>query len=260
MLIAVEAALVIGGRIDLGTAVAALVAVEVILGAAILALAWRAARTHDGDRVAAAARALLPGPVAAVILLELGQIRALWLLVRRRIHTEHREDTTISYAAGRGSVYLMVVAVCLIELFAVHLIVPWQRLGTWSWLQWLALTLSAYAVVWILAWWAAQRTHPHLITDEELILRNGTLVALRVPLEQIQAARPRRRGQVTDERLNLGGPGGGTNIDIDLDEPVTWRSFTGRRERQISAIALEVDDPATSAQEIITAIRSRRPH
>lgn len=104
--------------------------------------------------------AVLPGPVAAAVLNELGQVRALWLLARRRTHTENLGDVTISYAAGRGSVYAMVVLVCLIELVAVHLIVPWHRLGAWSWLQWLALALSAYAIVWVVAWWAAGRPTP----------------------------------------------------------------------------------------------------
>ena len=248
--VCIELVLLFIGRISLGGAIGILLVVEAALLAVILTVAWRAVRTHRGSRVAAAVRAALPGPVAALVLLELGQIRALWLMLRGREHTEHPEDTTIPYAAGRGGIYLMLAAVCVIELLAVHLIVPWHRLGSWAWLQWLAFALSAYAVIWLLAWWAAQRTHPHLITAGELVLRNGATVSLRAPVDRISSATSRRRGQPAEDRLTLGGPGGGTNLDIDLLEPVTWQSLTGRRRRQVSGISLEVDDPELAVKRL----------
>lgn len=248
--VSVELVLLSTGRISLGGAIGILLVVEAALFAVIVTVAWRAVRTHHGSRVAAAARAVLPGSVAALILLELGQIRALWLMLRGRTDTEHSEDTSISYAAGRGGIYLMIAAVCVIELLAVHLIVPWHRLGTWAWLQWLAFALSAYALVWLWAWWAAQRTHPHLITQDDLVLRNGVTVSLRIPLDHISSATSRRRGQPAEDRLMLSGLGGGTNLDIDLLEPVTWQSLTGRRRRQVSAISLEVDDPRLAVNHL----------
>ncbi|UNX55071.1 hypothetical protein MF406_01940 [Georgenia sp. TF02-10] len=257
--VAVEAVLLVAGRVDLGAAVAVLVAVELTLAAVVLTVGWRAARDHDGDRLGAAVRAVLPAPVAAVVLLEVGQLRALWLLLRGRTAAEGPADVPIPYAAGRGAIYLMVVAVCLIELLAVHLMVPWHRFGEWSWLRWLALALSAYAAGWVLAWWAAQRTHPHLLTADALVLRNGVIVALRVPLARVALVAPRRRGQGADGRLMLGGPGGGTNLDIELTGSVTWRSLTGRRERQVSAVSLEVDDAAAAATKIQAAITSGPP-
>lgn len=254
--VATEVVLLAGGRIDLGVAAALLVVVEVVLGGVVLTVAWRAARDGvHGDRLAAVVRTLLPRPVAALVELELGQARSLWLLVRGRVHTESPDDVVVPYAAGRGGIYGMLVAACAIELAVVHLAVPWHRLGGWAWLQWLVLVLSAYAAVWILAWWAAQRTHPHLVTRQELVLRNGTLVALRVPLEDVVGATPRRRGAEAEDRLCLGGPGGDTNLDVDLARPVTWRSATGRRGRQVAGVALAVDDPREAAHRIDAAAR-----
>lgn len=255
--VAAEVVLLIVGRVSLGAAVGVFLAVEAALAAVILTVAWRAARTSRGDRVAAAVRAILPGPIATLVLLELGQLRALCLLVRSRTATENPEDVTISYAAGRGGVYLMIGVVGVIELLAVHLILPWHRLGTWSWLQWCAFAVSAYGAVWLLAWWAAQHAHPHLITDDELVLRNATLVTMRVPLERIGHVSPRRRGLGSEGRLMLGGLGGGTNLDIDLVEPAPWRSFTGRRSREVTAVSLEVDDPRLAAQLLTRAMRRR---
>ena len=65
--------------------------------------------------VTAAVRAVRPGPVAAPVLFELGQVRALWLLVRGRASTERPSDVTISYAAGRGGVHLMIGVVGVID-------------------------------------------------------------------------------------------------------------------------------------------------
>lgn len=255
MIVATEAVLLITGRVSLGAAVGVFLAVETILTTVIMAAAWHAVRTSRGDRAAAAVRAILPGKIATLVLLELGQLRALWLLVRSRTATENPEDVTISYAAGRGCVYLMVGVVCVIELVAVHLILPWHRLGAESWLQWVAFTLSVYGAVWLLAWWAAQRTHPHLITEDELVLRNATLVTLRVPLDRIAHVSPRLRGLGPEGRLMLAGPGGGTNLDIDFVEPTPWRSFTGRRSREVAAVSLEVDDPRLAAQLLTRAMR-----
>lgn len=144
----------------------------------------------------------------------------------------------------------MIGGVCVIELVVVHVVVPWHSLDAWSWLQWLAFGLSAYGAVWLLSWWAAQRTHPHVVSGHELVLRNGTRVALRVPLDQVTAVRPRRRGLDDEDRLMLGGPGGGTNLDIELSAPLTWRSLTGRRTRQVTAVSLEVDDARRAAQQL----------
>lgn len=254
---AAEVVVLIVGRVSIGAAVGVFLAVETALAAVILSVAWRAARTSRGDRVAAAVRAVLPSPVAAPVLFELGQLRALWLLVRGRVATEGPSDVTISYAAGRGGLYLMIGVVGVIELLAVHVILPWHRLGTWSWLQWCAFAVSAYGAVWLLAWWAAQRTHPHLITDDELVLRNATLVPLRVPLDRIGHVSSRRRGLGSEGRLMLGGPGGGTNLDIDFVEPTPWRSFTGRRSREVTAVSLEVDDPGLAAKLLTLRMRRR---
>jgi MFS family permease len=104
---------------------------------------------------------------------------------------------------------------------------------------------------------AAQRTHPHLITADELVLRNATLVTLRVPLDRIRHVSPRRRDPDPDGRLVLGAPGGGTNLHIDLVEPVPWRSFTGRREREVTAVSLQVDDPQLAARLLTQAMHLR---
>lgn len=252
--VAVEAVLLVIGRGNLGVAVGFVLALEAVLLALILTTAWRTVRVNRGDRLTAAVHAVLPGAVAALVVLEVGQFRALWLLARGRSHTERPSDVAVHYAAGRGGIYLVVGAVCLIELIAVHLMVPWHWLRAWAWLQWLAFGLSAYAAVWSLAWWAAQRTHPHLITDSELLLRNGTRVVLRVALGAVRAVTPRRRGHGSKNRLMLGGPGGGTNLDIDLIEPVTWSSITERRKRTVTAVSLEVDAPLLAARHLTEAI------
>lgn len=254
--VVVEVVLLAVGRLGLGAAISVFIAVEVVLGAAVLTVAWRMARAVDGHRVTTVIRTLLPGPVAAFATLEVGQARSLWLAVRGRVHTERPDDVTIPYAAGWGAVYGMVIAACLIEIVAVHLAVPWHRLGTWAWLQWLVLILSAYGAVWVLAWWAGQRTHPHLVTDGELVLRNATIVALRVPLEHIAAVTQRRRGQPADDRLVLGGLGGDTNLDVDLAVPVMWHSLTGRRSREVVGLSLAVDDPALASSQLRAAQRS----
>ena len=100
--------------------------------------------------------------------------------------------------------------------------------GAAAWLQWLALGLSAYGVVWLTACC-------------------GTAPSSRCASRWTTSPR-------APERLVLGGPGGATNLDVELGTPVTWCSLTGRRSRQVTAVSVEVADAALASREIAAAV------
>lgn len=100
--------------------------------------------------------------------------------------------------------------------------------GAAAWLQWLALGLSAYGVVWLTACCGAAPSSR---------CASRWTTSPRAP-----------------ERLVVGGPGGATNLDIELGAAVTWRSLTGRRTRQVAAVSVEVDDAALTSRQNAAAV------
>ena len=198
------------------------------------------------DRWEAAARRRVPGPIAFLVFGELRLFEAIWQLVTGR--RDVREDEVgIGYAKGRLPVELVFAAVALIELLAVDLLVPWEALGSFSWLRLAVLLASAYGILWIALWMVAERTRPHLATDEALVLRWGHLPIASVPWSSIRAVSVRRRYSADDTRLTHDVPLQGTNLDIELRAPMDARIPFKRRHREVTGISLGVDDPEAAA-------------
>lgn len=95
VVLAVELVLLLTGRLSLGEAAVVFVAVEAVLALAALAQGAAAVRSYrtargggaDGEAAfEAAARAVLPGPIAAMVLHEAQLIHSLLLWVRGRQH------------------------------------------------------------------------------------------------------------------------------------------------------------------------------
>jgi hypothetical protein len=186
-----------------------------------------------------------------------GEIRlfqAIWQVTTGRRDVQPGE-AGIGYARGRLFTELAFVLLSVAEMVAVHLLVPWDSLGPVAWLRTPLLLVSAYGVVWIALWMVAERTRPHLVTDEGLVLRWGHLPIATVPWELIAEVRERKRYSADESRLTHDIPLQGTNLDIELHTPMDARIPFKRRRRNVSGISLGVDDPAAAA----TLIRARIP-
>lgn len=177
---------------------------------------------------------------------------AVWLLASRRYDIPAGQSG-IGYSRGRLPMEAVIVGVAVLELVAVELLVPWGRLGAFAGLRYAVLAASAYAVVWILCWLAAERVRPHLVTDEGLALRWGQLAVADIPWTSIAVVRVQRRYSEDETRLTLDVPLHGTDLDIDLSSPVTVRMPFRRRSRAVQGISLGVDDAEAAA----AAIRAR---
>lgn len=179
-------------------------------------------------------------------------VRALWLLATRRYDIPPG-TTGIGYARGRLPAELVFAAVAVLELVVVDVFVPWDRLGPWGWIRFVVLVASAYGVLWIVAWMAAERTRPHLVTDDGLVLRWGHLPVATVPWALVTDVRANPRYTGDDGRLTLDVPLQGTNLDIELRDRLAVRMPFRRRTREVTGISLGVDDPQAARD----AIRAR---
>lgn len=192
---------------------------------------------------------------AAVVFLLFGELRlfeAIWQLATGRRDLRPGE-TGIGYARGRLVVELVFVGGALIELVAVDLLVPWDRLGSFAGLRLVVLVASLYGVIWIALWMVSERTRPHLATADALVLRWGHLPIATVPWSSIREVRVHRRYSADSDRLTHDVPLQGTNLDIELNAAMLARVPFTRRRPPVTGLSLGVDDPLGAAE----LIRSR---
>jgi hypothetical protein len=130
---------------------------------------------------------------------EAGTWRSLWWGVRR-----YRDVPPGAVALPYHDRFTVVLwALCCLgalELAVVHVLTA----GVPP-LRWALFGVGVYALVWILGFGLALRQHPHLVRDDELVLRFGHLHAVRVPLGTLEAA---RRSVDAGHRRTLAGDDG----------------------------------------------------
>ncbi|MEU1879177.1 hypothetical protein ABZ470_17835 [Streptosporangium sp. NPDC020072] len=237
----------------------AVVAVLLLEAVTLLRL-FRAARRGGAGRRAAlgtAVRELVPVPVLRLIGFEARNVAALLLWVTRRRHGVPPGATAVPYVREQSSMLLVLLFAAVVETVAVELLLG--ALGVPSGVRTVVLVLDAYAVVLVLALWAACATRPHVVTEGELRVRYGVHFDLRVPRELISSVRLARaydeRGTVTvtDGRLGVA-VSSQTNVVVELSEPVTVVRPLGRRERA-RVIRLFADSPAL----VLDALRTPVP-
>ena len=125
-------------------------------------------------------------------------------------------------------------AIAVIELFVVHFLVS-------IWSVRLALVLSALtlaSMVWLVLLIRSFRRLPVLLDEDSVLFRCGSLIAMQVPLGQIEAVRARFSSEALKSRsvLNLAMLSY-PNVLVELRAPIP------RGRRSIDRIAHRLDDP-----------------
>lgn len=261
LVVVADAALLATGVIGPAAALALFLAVEVPLGALVVAGHVRRYRAHRRTLPRRGAWAALAAddPYLRLIAAEARTLASLARWIARRPHVP-ADATAIGYARGTLGVPAALAVAALIELVAVHVLVPWPAVR-------IALDLlGLYGLVVILGMLAGRIVRPHLLTADALVLRSGPHVCARVPLDAVAAVRRDRRlsptypefveGPDATPELALAGPDG-TCLTLVLDRPVpaTAPTYPWRRPtpRDVSEIRLHVDDPAVAARALAGA-------
>ena len=223
---------------------------------ALNAWRYRALRRAGQDRSAAMAE--LAGATATrLVRAEVTIYRSLWLWAARRIDGNSPGVHPIGYARGALGLPLAFGVVTLVEVVALHLLVPWALART------ILLLASVYSLLWLLGFVAARITHPHLLSGTQLLLRQGAHTVATLDSNAItRAARTRRYRTTTptetDGHLHLPCQDG-TNIDLHLTAPVTAHlpGLLARQRRRVTVteISLHVDDPQSFLDLIADAQR-----
>jgi hypothetical protein len=252
----IDVALVLSGVLSLRTGIVvalvleALLAVVLVIEAAAFRRAYRAVRRDGGGRrvaLVAGAEAVWPPVVLRLVRAEAGVMRALWSAARRR-SAVGPDDVPLPYA-GRFRLVLGAVTVLgVLETTVVHVLLPWETA------RWVLLAVSLYALVWVLGWGLSLFQHPHLLRDDEILLRFGHLHAIAVPLTGLVAVRrsveaEHKRTVVRDgDRLVLSVMGD-TDVELRFDPPVR----VAGQDEPVSRVAFWADDP----QAVVRLLRDR---
>ena len=128
--------------------------------------------------------------------------------------TDRRE---FPYHEGVAPMMWVLFALSLIELLAVHFFVALK----WPWIGWPLTILSAIGAVWLVYWILSFRRLPHALEGETLMLRLGTLKAVKLQLSDIAGVSMHWEDGATTARdaINLAGIAY-PNRCVELREPI----------------------------------------
>jgi hypothetical protein len=178
---------------------------------------------------------------------EAGVVRALWWAVRRR-SAVGPDDVPLHYAGRFGLVLGAVTALGVLETAVVHVLLPWETA------RWVLLAVSLYALVWVLGCGLSLFQHPHLLRDDELVLRFGRFRTVAVPLAGLVAVRrsvesEHKRTLVRDGGRLVLSVMGDTDVEVRFDPPVR----VAGQDEPVSRVAFWADDP----QAVVRLLRDR---
>lgn len=234
-------------------AVVVMLVLEVVTAYRLFRLERRRGATR-GTAARATVDRLIPLPVRRIMAFDVKGMVSLALWVARRRHGVPPGSTPVSYAREQTSIMLMLVMLTVAELVAVEILL--RSIGAPAALRTALLVLDAYGVVIVLAIIAACVTRPHVVGADDVRIRYGAFLDLRVPRERI--AEVRRIRNYNESGPMVGNDGrlvvavlSQTNLLIELTEPVTAVRPLGRHA-EVRTIRFFADDPEAA----LTALRS----
>jgi hypothetical protein len=259
-LVAAEIALVLSGLLGVRTAVGVGLGIEALLWAtaASRVLAglrrFRAGRAAGLDAWQAAEdglAAVLPRRMAKLILFE----PRLWVCLARWA-TGRYPKTGFHYDASLRTIIWTAAALVVIEGAIVDLLLELLLPGgVWVWV---ALGLHLYGLLVLLGFLASWATHPHILDEHGLRLRDGIFTELVIPYSAVTDARVARQPNLGRSGLKIDGTTavlacGDATVALALDSTRPL-AVHGRPEGiSLASLATTVDQPRT----FVDALRAR---
>lgn len=123
------------------------------------------------------------GRVRRVMVYQARAMASLWFWIRRRRHNIGLGDLAVGYAREQTPMLIVLAGVLCLETAIVGLLVPWPVVHV----------LDVLAVLQVLSIAAAAAARPHYLHGDMLILREGPLFEVHVPLASVVTVRAERR-------------------------------------------------------------------
>jgi len=169
---------------------------------------------------------------------ELGMWRSLYRWIFRR--SSWSGPDVFGYAAAKAPIIWAFIVLNLIEIPALHLILPWPTA------RYILDVLGTYSLIWLLGIQASQYVHPHLVGDSGLRIRNGLSVDFVVPWDAVAAILPKTRRLPGGRTIQFDDTGvlsitvmSQTNIDVILGRAI----IVPLRTEPTTEVRCYADDP-----------------
>ena len=163
VVVVIDVVLLATSTITPPVALALFLAVEIPIGVAVVSGYLRRYRAHRGaaDTRADAVRALAADdPYLRMMTAEARTLASLGRWIARRPDVP-AGAVPIGYSRGTLGIPIAMVVAALIELVAIHLLVPWPAV------QLVLDLLGVYALIVVLGWLAGRIVRPHLLVSDD---------------------------------------------------------------------------------------------
>jgi hypothetical protein len=141
-----------------------------------------------------------------------------------------------------------------LEVPLVHVLTPWEGLRIFL------LVVSVWGLVWMVGMYAAIRTYPHLLDEDGIRIRSGTMVDVRVRWESVRELRYDERTLPSSIRsFQRTGPedacqlhvamGARTNVTAELAGSTPVRTAHG--EEEVVSVSFWVDEPRAFVRDAL---------
>lgn len=194
----------------------------------------------------------VPGLLWQAVVLELTMYRNLcrWIFRRPSIGPD---EEPIGYAQAVTPVMALWIFASAAEMPLVHVLLPWHTARV------ISIALGLWTVVWMLGALAGLRTHPHLMSESGLRVRNGARTDIWLPWSAIasvttrevdlpttlRSLQPLETASGTDLRVGVSGR---SNIQVQLHAPRDVHTRKG--ELTVVQVGFWVDEPRQVAARL----------
>ena len=183
------------------------------------------------------------------------EVRLMASLVRWAARRTSGRGVRFGYAKGQGAMMFGFAFMCAVETVAVSVL-----LRDWPAVERVVLVLDVYTVLMVVGLHAASVVHPHLLTPEALVVRNGVRLEQRIPLDAIKSVRGDTRylhDRTATAELDV--PiGSQTSVTVELAEPLAHFTLLGRR-REVSVVRFHADDATGLVRQLTQARTAPSP-
>jgi hypothetical protein len=148
---------------------------------------------------------------------------------------------SVNDRSSAGMLLAAIAGLSVIEGAITHaLLMRWSVMAAWA-----VTLLGAYGTIWLIALSRSFRLRPAWLRDDELVLRNGLLWTLRIPLDRIESIAT--TGDEAGLRMPLATD---PNVWLRFSEPLVVLKMYGVR-RRVRSVAISVDE----REELLTRLR-----
>ena len=190
------------------------------------------------------------------VVFEVRLYRSLFRWVTRRADRGGEQDESFTYARMVTPVMWLWIFASACEIPLAHVLVPWESVRL------ALLVVGVWGLVWMIGLLASLWVHPHLLTPDRLVVRNGASHRVELPWERIASVAVRTEDMessvwtlqpVTGERgtdLNVA-TGAQVNVHAVLVDPTVVATAKGPME--IVELSFYADEP----RALVASAKSR---